>query len=285
MAYVFALLASVSFALSIQFQGIGAKGLSGVRAAYFSVVTMTALFWIASPFLIDWSWWLSPAVLIYMMSGLLVPSLGQFAQIMSVQRVGPNVTSSISPFFSVFAILPAILFLGETLNIQGWAGLALLITGLVLASWSKPGQAREWPLIFIAFPILAAMARGFSQPLNKFGFTILSEPFFASLVMATTSTVVLIIILKVQHATVPPLSELWGRKYMVLSGALNGLGILSVQAAIWYGDVSSVAPLIGTTPLWVWLLSTLVFRQQKSTWKHLAMAVFVVAGGTLIILR
>ena len=64
-----------------------------------------------------------------------------------------------------------------------------------------------------------------------------------------------------------------------------GGGILSLQLAIQFGDVSLAAPLSSTTPLWTLLLGVMFFRNERITTRHLIMAVLVALGAALVVSR
>ena len=289
--YVFALTAAVIFSLLIHLQRIYAAGTDGLKGATISVVSTAIFFWAISPLTVEPVWWQNNVIWIFAACGLMFPAMGQLMQILAIQRVGPNVTASVGAFMPIFAITPALFFLGERLGAQGVVGLTILIAGLLIAAYPGRGRARDqsldWPLIFLIFPLGAAMARGITQPLSKFGYTILPEPSFATMIMATVSSGVLILMMLFRREP-RSFAVTWSARHTVffaVNGILNGIGILCLQQSLNIGDVSRTAPLVAMSPLITWIMSALFFRSQNAGWRHFVMAALVVVGGILVVTR
>ena len=76
----FGLLAAALFGLLIHFQRRGLESCDPLIGAFISVLAMTALLWILSPFFISYNWILSKAALIFFLGGLFFPASAQVAQ-------------------------------------------------------------------------------------------------------------------------------------------------------------------------------------------------------------
>ncbi|MEZ5751068.1 MAG: DMT family transporter [Paracoccaceae bacterium] len=284
MFIVYSLSAALLFALSAHVQRLGLKGTDPATGALFSVMASAGLLWLIAPFVIDWSWFSHPTLWLFAAIGVLFPAAGQRLQILAVQSVGPSLTTSLASLTPLFAVSAGVIWLGEALNLQAAIGIGFTIAGLFLASY-VPGKAgRGWPLVALLFPLGAALVRGIAQPLLKLGFETLPSPFFAILVGSTVSVMVLGVLslwqLRQGTVKVGP-----SGRFFAMSGVLNGLGILSVNLALFSGSITSVSPLVATTPIWVILLAVFVFREARPTPRHMLVALMVVIGCGLILTR
>lgn len=286
LAIFFALLAGLLFGIVSHVQKTALRGTEVSIGALISVATMAAVFWAAAPFVIEWSWFNTRAALIFAACGIIFPAVSQRLQVASVVHVGPALTSAMGSFAPLFAVVLAVAFLGEQMNLQGSAGMALMLAGL-LVSAIGPGRGlpRAFPLVALLFPLGASLARGVMQPTAKFGFAEIDSPFFATLVMSTVATSVLFLWMLKDRSNGPLRQSRTGNLFFVLNGFLIGGGILSLQLGISYGSVSLAAPLSSTSPLWTLLLGVLFFRNEHLTGRHLVMAVLVVAGAILVVTR
>lgn len=285
-AAFFALVASLLFGLTSHIQKSALRGTDVAVGAFLSVGTMTVLCWIAAPFLIDWAWFETRAALIFAACGLIFPAASQRLQVASIVQVGPALTSAMGSFAPLFAVSLAIVCLGETLNLQGALGMALMLAGLLISAFG-PGRGlpRGFPLVALALPLGASLARGIVQPATKHGFGDVDSAFFATLVMSTVATFVLGLWLLLDRRRGPLKSDRQGRALFILNGFVIGGGILTLHLAISYGSVSIAAPLASTTPLWTLLLGVLYFHNEVLTRRHLVMATLVVVGAILVVMR
>jgi drug/metabolite transporter (DMT)-like permease len=284
LAAALALGAGALFGFNVHIHRKGLDGADGLTGAFLSVVSMATVFWLGAPFVIDWAWFATTGALIFAVSGIFFPAMGQTFQIFSVQRVGPALTSALGAFVPVLATLPAILFLGESFGPRSGLALALMVGGLVLSAVPSRGFSRGWPLWVLVFPLGAATVRGFSQPAMKLGMETAPSPYFAALVTASVSAVVLALILFARDRGIRRLASSGSAvRWFMLSGVINGLGILSLNGALSMGSVTVVAPLASTTPLWTLLFGVLVFRRETLRPRNYLIAALVVSGAVILV--
>lgn len=254
-----------------------------MEGAFLSILATTALGWLLAPFLIDWAWFLHPSTLIFVGAGLFLPAMGQILQIASIRQVGPVLTTAFGTFTPVFAIFVAILFLGEEVRPSLAIGLLLMIAGLVVSTL-KGSIARGWPLWALLLPIAASLVRGVSQPVFKFGLNDLPSPFFATLIAASVSTLLLGAIMILRKPRIKTRAvDAASRNWFLFSGAVNGAGILSINAAVHTGAIALVSPLASTAPLFTLFYGWAIFRRETLTIRHLYVIALVMAGSFLVI--
>lgn len=284
LAPALALFSGVFFGLVVHIQRRGLGSADPLVGAFLSVGAMALMLWLMAPFLLRPEWFLTHAALILAMGGLIFPAAGQALQIYSIGHVGPSLTSAIGAFTPLFAVVPAILVLGEPFGPVLAVGIALMIAGLVLSALGPRRIARGWPLWVLLLPLGAALARGLAQPITKLGLTEVPSPYFATLVFATVSSLVLAGLLLVTGRA-HRVRNTSGFGSFALSGLVNGTGILVLNAAIGMSSVTLTAPLASMSPFWALALGYLVFKTEQLGLRHLIVALLVVAGSVLIILH
>lgn len=246
---------------------------------------MAGLFWLISPFFIKLDWFWSTPAIFFAIGGLVFPALGQSFQIFSIQRVGPALTAAIGSFVPFFAAVPAVLFLEESLGLQGTLAMTLMVGGLIFAAWPKEGVARSFPLWVLALPLGAALARGVVQPVTSAGLSIGGNAVFATLLQSSVSALVLLCLLVATGRGGQAVFAGPGKNRFLFSGLVNGLGILCVNFALMHGEVTVVAPLISTTPIWAVGFGLLGIGPERPHLRHAVVAVMVFTGALLLLSR
>ena len=282
-AVTFALIAAIFFAFAAQTQKKALTFLDDLSGTFVSVATIAVVFWLAAIWYLRWDFWLSKATIFFVTAGLLFPAMGQRFQILSVKHVGPTLTSAFNAFLPVFAVVPAILFLGETLAPLQIFGISALILGLLLAAFGRGISMNNKAFYLLLLPIGAALARAISQPLTKAGYNILTEPLFAMLVMASVSTAVIGVMVLSSGSARRIISLQKGHALFILNGLLIGTGILALQISLIFGSVSLAASLMVTTPVWTLFLSIFIFKNEDLKWWHGLVTFSVTAGAIMVI--
>ena len=106
------------------------------------------------------------------------------------RRIGPTLTGALGNLTPLFAVLLAVLLLGEAPRMGQLVGMALIALG-VLVLILRPGQGFSVHVLpALALPVAAALIRGLVQPVVKLGLAGWPNPFaaitFGYLVSATT---------------------------------------------------------------------------------------------------
>lgn len=280
---IFSLIAAMLFALAAHCQQKALLFLDDLSGTFISVGSIAIVFWLVGIWDLRWEFWTSKATLFFLIAGLLFPAMGQRFQISAVKHVGPTLTSAFNAFLPLFAITPAIIFLGETVTQLQIFGILALISGLFLAAVGRGISIKEKAFYLLLLPLGAALARAISQPLTKAGYNIMAEPLFAMLVMASVSTLVIGVMVMTVGSPRRVVSLGQGHAIFILNGFLIGAGILAVQMSLVYGSVTITASLMTTTPIWTLLLSVFIFKKENLKWWHSVVALAVSAGAVMII--
>lgn len=279
-----AALGAVCFACGMITSKLGLRWRDARAGAAISVPTAAALFAAASPFALDLAAFSLEAAALFALVGLFFPALVTLLNFASTHRLGPTVTSTLSATAPVFALAAAALILGESITPRVLLAACGVAAGIALLSWA-PGAlpARELRL-WLALPLGGALLRALAQTLAKVGLLLWPNPFAAVLIgyLVSSTTVIAIDRLSRQR---PAASRRAGVAWFAFTGALNGIGVLAMYAALQAAPVSQVAPIIATYPLITFLLAVLGLREERLTARAaaacaltLAAVVFLVAG-------
>src|SRR5260221_6165969 len=129
-----ALLASAFLGTAVVIANVGLRYLDPARGALVSIPSTTLLFLLLAVFLFRGEGWNATAFAIFAAVGLIFPALVTFLNFASNRLTGPTVAGTISSTTPLFAVLGAILFLGESLSPAAAAGTA----GVVLRGRPPP---------------------------------------------------------------------------------------------------------------------------------------------------
>ena len=232
-----------------------------------------------------------------------------------VHSLGPSVSVPIQQGLRPLIVLPAAaLVLGESFGALRVAGVAAIVVGGWVLS-RQPGIVtgdgaldalmtetttpaphastrtklrRGTSAVFRGFrpgvihPLIAAFAYASSDLLVKSGLNTTSETVYGAPVSIGTG----FLVWSIAHAF-PSVRARFrlgrGAGWLVLSGALMGTAILLLFLALARADVSLVAPVIATQPLFVFVLSALILRHLERRERSTIVAGLVVVVGTILV--
>ncbi len=248
-----------------------------------SVPTSTLLFWCLAPFSIDPAEVDLAAAGLFAVIGLLFPAAVALLNFESNRLMGPNIAGAVGGLSPLFAVLLAVMLLGEHLRFLQLSGIAAIAAGVTLM-YSGHGEAFTvrgiWPLVL---PLSASAIRGFVQPMIKLGLERWHNPIAAVVIGYTVSSAVLILAALVPGRALEQKFDRRGALWWAAVGLCNGCAVLSSYAALGSGPVALVSPLIATSPL-VTLLLGLQFLKRERVNARLAAAMAITVGGVVLLL-
>ena len=253
------------------------------RGAAISVPSAALMFWALAPFLLDLSNADMRGAAIFAAVGVLFPAAVTLLSMEANRRMGPNVAGAIGNVTPLFAVLFAVMVLGEALHLPQAIGVAVIMAGVMLLSVDRSRATGDWPLWALALPVSAAVVRGIAPPTVKLGFAFWPDAFVATLIGYTASAAVLMVAARVRSRGRLPHVDLRGRAWYVVVGLCNGLSVLLLYAALARGPVALIVPLFATYPLVTLLLSRALLRQELLTGRLAIGVAATVAGVVLLI--
>jgi drug/metabolite transporter (DMT)-like permease len=229
--------------------------------AAISIPTSTLLFWCLAPFYVDPSESNMKAIVLFAFVGLFFPGTVALLNFESNRLMGPNIAGALSSMTPVFAVVLAVVILGERVRTPQLLALAAIVVGIALMYRVYVNLSGR-SLWLLALPVAASAIRGVIQPIVKFGFEWWPNPIAAVVVSYTVSSAVLIVsALARAGATVPEIDHR-GALWFAAVGLCNGLSVLAMYGALEYGPVAIISPLIASYPLVTLLLSRVFLRKE-----------------------
>ena len=197
--------------------------------------------------------------------------------------MGPNLTGALGNLTPAFAVGFAVLLLGELPDTLQITALAVIVAGVSLMSWQRPGGPRAWPLWVITIPLAGAVIRGLLQPATKVGLTLWQSAFAATLISYTVSALVILTVTMVRARGRPGSYNASGVAWFAATGIANGLAVMASYQALSLGPVIVVAPLVATYPLFTLALSA-VFLAGFRLGLQLGLAIALTVAGVALLL-
>jgi DME family drug/metabolite transporter len=217
----------------------------------------------------------------FVLGGALAPTASQLLFTFAVREVGPSRTSVLVGTAPLFAVVIALVALGEPVRLPLIAGGLLIVCGgiLLVAERGRPEHLRPVGLVLAAASAAAIASRDNIARWVLNGRTV---PTLAGLVV-TLATGTVLTLLWLLAARGRRGLHVRGALPYVPVGAVFGLSYVCLFEAYAHGRVSVVSPVVATESLWAVGLSALLLRQHELVGRRLALgAVTVVAGSVLI---
>jgi drug/metabolite transporter, DME family len=277
-----ALISAFLFALGVQFQSIGLSDVNARRGTAISIATSAVLYWLVAPWFLVTSNWFQPAVLIFALVGFFRPTLSANLAVAGTRYLGPTLSTTLSSTSPLFGAAMGVLWLGEILTWQIAAGTCGIIMAVLLLSSGNLRLNSNWPVWALALPIGAAAIRSMAHILSKIGMEDIPDPYFVGLVGFTVSAIITSVALRIKPMG-PSLS--WRSKgpyWFVLSGLTMGVAIMSLNTALLNGQVTTVIPIVASSPIFSMLLSIFIFKREHLS-ARIALAVLMVVASVIFI--
>jgi len=273
-----ALVSSAFLGTAVVLANVGLRYLHPARGALVSIPSTTLAYWLLAPFLLRGDGWNATAFAIFAAVGVVFPAVVTLINFASNRIAGPTIAGTLSSTTPLFAVLLAMLLLGEPLTLAAATGTAAIVLGVIAFTGRNANGARALTAVAILLPLAGAAIRGGAQAAVKGGLALWPEPFVAVLVGYTVSCAT---IFGATRALVPEGAAPFNRRgvlWFMSVGACNGAGILAMYAALARSQVSVVSPLVATYPLFTLALSAMFLREEKFGPRVLAGVALTVAG-------
>ncbi len=227
------------------------------------------------------------AVAAFAAAGIVGTMLGRILFYSGIKRIGASRAEPIKASMPLHATVLAVVFLGEVVTAEQFAGVFLIVAGIALITWdgSRSGVGGEdTPWIGLALPLVAAVLFAL-------------EPIFATIGLREGTSVFLGLAIKTGAAmavfagylavtrSLPepgsiPSSEL---RWYVLAGVMSTGFLLTYYAGLSVSRVGIVVPIMQTSPLIVLAVSAVFLRESERVTGRLLFAVLVVVLGAVTV--
>ena len=278
-----ATIASAFFGIQVHLQNAGFDYVDARAGALINIGATTAIMWALAPFYLQPEVLMSRSVILFALAGLLAPAISLSLMTKSVQLIGPSLSSGLGSASPVFAIVLAVVLLGEVVTSRIAIGTAIVVSGVMLAAYRIRGKPMSWPLWALALPIVAAMMRGSAHALYKLALVELPNPMVGVLVTVSVAFSAILLVFLLQGRSIPRLNR--GYTWFGASGAINAVGMVCFIQALAIGQVVTVSPIIAAAPVFTLLTGALIFRRENVGWKSGVSVLLIVAGCLVILAR
>ena len=276
------LLSAFLFALGAQFQSLGLVHMDSRSGAAITISTSAMLYLLVSPFFLNLEYLLEPAILIFVLVGLFRPAVSANLALAGLKFLGPTLSSTLTSTAPLFAVGLGIIFLDEVLNFSIGIGTLVIVLAIMMLAKKDGKISSGWPLWALALPIGAAAIRALAHVLTKVGMEEIPDAYLAGLIGFVVSAIVTLIIQKSRRVSSTISVKNPGTKWFMSASACFSLAVLSLNTALYNGQVIQVIPIVAASPIFTLLLSIGIFRQEVIT-KRIVLAVFMVVPAVMLI--
>ena len=214
----------------------------------------------------------------FLLAGVLGPGCSQLLFTLAIRDAGASRTSVMVGVAPLFAVVIALVVLGEPVVAGVIAGAVLIVAGGVLlaSERDRPAHVKVTGLLFalactVAFAVRDNLVRHLATDTGV-------KPALAAASTLVAGGVVTLSYLAVRRVPLPVRPAL----AFVVPGVAFGLSYVCLFEAFFRGRVTVVSPLVATESLWGVTLSAFFLRTELVGRRLALGAAFVVGGGVLI---
>jgi DME family drug/metabolite transporter len=273
--YVLALVAAFSSAGATIFIRQGLRGSSPFVGFWINLAVGTVALWTAV-LATGGVGHVSPTgVALFALAGLIGTVGGRLLRFVSIERVGASISAALTNLNPLISSGLAILLLGEQVTVAIVAGTVVIVLGTSLLSGGgrrigvRPAQ--------LVLPILSALCFGVVAILRKVGLSHMPAV-TGTAVNVSTALIAFTAFLLASGNKDAMMCRGRSLAHFIAAGITENAGVFLNVVALGLGTVSVVAPLYGSAPIFVLLLSYFFLRGVE------ILSGRIVAGTVLIVL-
>ena len=218
--------------------------------------------------------------------GFVAPPIVRYLTYIGVEKLGASRSDPIRSLTPLFAIAFAFIFFGEAFNYSSLWACLLIIAGTYFLS--KDGHSKDQDLSLFQvkdlwYPFIAAIIAGIVSNLRKIGMSMEISSLAAATTAATSAIVVFGIFLTYKKNYKKIIFNKFSIKYLVVTGLLVCMTDILDLVTLKNSKVSTVAPLLATTPLFVIFFSFIFLKNVEKITKNLIIGALFIFTGVLVI--
>jgi uncharacterized membrane protein len=273
--HVVALVAAVLSAVATILIRQGLRGGSPYAGFWINLVVGTAGLWLAVLFTGGIGHPSFTGIALFALAGIVGTIGGRLLRFISIEQVGASISAALINLYPMISSVLAIIVLGEEVTVPIVAGTVVIVAGTILLSiGGRRGGIRPWHL---ALPVISAFCFGVVAILRKLGLGHMGAIAGSAINVSTALIGFTALVLAAGHGRAVTAR---GRSlaYFVAAGVAENAAVFLNVVALGLGTVSIVAPLYGSSPIFVLLLSFFFLRGIER------LSIRVVTGTLLIVL-
>jgi uncharacterized membrane protein len=273
--YLLSLVAAFSSAGATIFIRQGLRGGGPYTALWINLIVGTAGLWIAVVSTGGIGQPSARAIGFFVLAGLIGTIGGRLLRFVSIDRVGASIAAALTNLNPLVSAGLAIILLGEQVTLPILAGTVVIVVGTILLSLG--GHRIGVRPVDLSLPLLSALCFGVVAILRKLGLSHMGA-IAGTAINALTALVVFTAFLLASGRRHVMVCRGRSLAYFVAAGVAENVGVFLNVVALSLGTVSVVAPLYGSTPIFVLFLSLIFLRGIE------ALNTRIVIGTLLIVL-
>ncbi len=276
---VWALLAAFSFGLNAVLVRKGMKNSTPVTATLVVAgvqVTILSTILLLNPPEFNWT-----AIFYFALAGFFAAILGRTLNYLSIDKLGVPISTSLTGTNPIFALILAVLFLGESVSVATVLGSLLVVAGIALMSGS--GEGGKLNTRDLVIPLASAFFYACSSAVRKIGLNILPEPVLGAVVGALTSLIAYPVILRLMGRTGEFKLSKSDIPWLIGGGIATSTAWIGMFTATQMGSVSVTSAIIGANPLFGLILSAILLRGSDKITPRVAFGSALIVVAVLII--
>ena len=256
---------------------------TAIAATVVSVTFTTAAVWLLAGITQPVERVLTPAILPFVLAGLIAPGISRLGVYVGVGRVGVGRAMAVAATSPLFAVALAILLLGERPSRLTLVGAVSVVAGGALLAYRAEGD-RSWRRRDLLFPLIGAVGFALRDNISRVGFAHFDQPLLAAAAAASASCMVMWIFAAFMRGSTHMQSTARCLGLLALSGSIEGLAYVTMWQALAQSPVAVVSPLVNSHSIFTVALAALFLRDlERVTWRLVVAAVLIVAGVALVI--
>lgn len=224
----------------------------------------------------------------FIAAGLLGSLLGRVCYFIGIVRLGASRTEPLKALLPLFAVLAAVIVLGEDVTLIHGVGITVLLIGGVAvtlesrASPIAPTGRQLW--LAVVFPITAAVFLGIDPVFTKLGLAEGTSALVGVTIRVVAAAAGFGVYLLWRALSRGRLAPMAVSRWLVVAGVANTAYLLAYYAALARTPVAVVTPILGASTLFV-VGGAAIFMQtdERVTWRLAGAAVIVVIGVFLVV--
>lgn len=281
-APLLALTAALCFSLARIFLKRGFQHSRPLDAVWISVIFTAAFVWVVAIATTPLSALASWNILPFVAAGIFAPGLARLFVYVGIDRVGTARASALSASAPLFAVLLAVLVLGERPSWGLLVGGVCVVAGGVTLSREGPA-VREWRRLDLLFPLLGALCFASRDIFSRAGLRSFPHPTLAAVIATMTSMVIVAVFMLRRGGPLRPQRK--GLGWLALAGLCEAVATVALWAALSRGAVTLVSPLVHAQPVFTVILAGLFLRDlERLSWR-VGVATAAIVTGVVVLVR
>ncbi len=226
-----------------------------------------------------------PELVAFIAAGVMNFSISRVLSYVSIKHIGANQTVVLQSTATLYAFFLAVILLSESLSAVVLAGGVLIIFGCVLIEGRQSATKRKGNLkVGVVAALLSSLFYGGAFVIIKFGLLSYSQ-FFSAVVVSYAAGVMFNFLFLNPKKLLPSIRTIPTPflVLIILSGIFGGVAQGFRFAALEFAPVVIVAPLLETSPIFVFLITIFLAKDFEVFQKRTVMSIgLVVLGAALV---